>query len=332
FKRKIYICTVYVPYVVCILYTYSYIASDWGGVQVLNVTKEGWQFSYSHTIPRLPASAIVMDGSYAVIACAELKLYNLKDARHPVLLDSADISSTIRAMLPLGRTFLCLSKDSLTTRSINKPSEQVATIKASGNALAYDRSTQTAYVIAQTEKGSAVSIFKATEDSIKSLSSLELAVPTRKAAAQSGRLLLAGLNEFNLYKMDDVPQLIASRKVPNLAIRDFVIQGDTIYACCVDENLKGFIVALSAAKSDMPILGACDLPLDAGALAVSNGKAVVVGRVKGGKDSVAIVSVADPAQMRLSESFPTLESASAVLIAGNTAVVAGRGIELLNLS
>ena len=311
----------------------AYIATDWGGVQVLNVTKAGWQFSYSHTIPRLPASAVVFDGSFAVIACAELKLYNLTDPKHPVLVDSTDISSTVRAMLSLGRTFACLNKDNLTIRSTNKPGELIASVKANGSALAYDQSRSVAYVIRNTDKGCALALYRATEDSLKAGTSIELAVPCRKALAQSGKLLLAGLSELNLYKMDDLaPQLLGSRKLPNFAIRDFVMVGDMIYLSCVDENLKGAIVALNGAKDDLGIVGACDLPVDAGALAVSNGKAVVLGRSKTGKDMVALVSVQDPAQLKLLESFETLEAASAVTIRDKIAIIAGRGLELIDIS
>lgn len=312
----------------------AYIASDWGGVQVLNVSKGGWQFSYSHTIPRLPASALVLNGNFAVIACAELKRYDLKDLRHPVLMDSTDIASTIRSMVSLGRTFLCLSRDSLVIRSTSKPGEQIASVRANGSALAYDSSRSTAYVIAQTEKGSTLATYNVAEDGIRgSAGILDLPVPARKAIARSGRLLLAGLNELNLYRMDAVPQLAGSRKFPNFAIRDFVMPGgDLIFVSCVDENLRGSLLALSAGKEELPILGACDLPVDASALAVAGGKAVVLGRGKGGKDMVALVSVTDPAQLRVTESFATLEAASAVVIKEKMAIIAGRGIEIIDLS
>jgi hypothetical protein len=312
----------------------AYIASDWGGVQVLNVAKDGWQFSYSHTIPRLPASGLVLDGNYVVIACAELKRYDLRDLRHPVLVDSTDINGTILAMLSLGRTFLCLSRDALTVRSVNRPAEQISSLKTKGSALAYDSTQACAYVISQSDRGCRLSPYKVAEDGIKgTLTSIDLPVPARKAAAQSGRLLLAGLNELNLYKMEATPQLVGTRKFPNLAVRDVVIAGaDLIYVSCLDENLKGSLLALSAAKEDLPILGACDLPVDAGAFAVAGNRAVVVGTGKGGKDMVALLSTADPAQMKVRESFETLESASAVVIRDKTAIIAGRGIEIIDLS
>lgn len=311
----------------------AYIATDWGGVQVLNVTKDGWQFSYSHTIPRLPASSIVLDANNAVLACAEFKAYDIKDPRHPTLIESIQIPASIKSMLKLGRTFLCLSRDNLSIRSLNKPSEQIAQAKTSGTALAYDSSISTAYVIANSERGSVLSKFKATEDSIKATGSVQMPVSARKALAQSGRVLLAGLNELNLFQMDDNPQLIGSRKMPNLAIRDVVMPGgDMIYLSCVDENLKGSLLALSAAKQDLGIIGACDLPVDATALAVSAGKAVVIGRSKTGKDMVSLVNVSDPVQMKVIETLPTIEAASAVSIQGKTAAIAGRGIELLDIS
>ncbi|MBX9688894.1 MAG: hypothetical protein K2X27_19455, partial [Candidatus Obscuribacterales bacterium] len=311
----------------------AYIATDWGGVQVLNVSKLGWQFSYSHTIPRLPASALVLDGNSAVLACAELKLYDLKDVRHPQLVESVAIPSTIRSMISIGRTFLCLSRDSLTIRSINKPGELISTTKAAGTALAYDRSLQTAYLLSATEKGSSLSRYRVTEDSIKFASTINLPAPARKALADSGRLLLAGLNDLNLFKMDESPSLIGSRKMPNLAIRDLVMPGgDLIYVSCVDENLKGTILALQAGKEDLSIVGACELPVDAVALAVKNDTAVVLGRAKNGKDMVTLVSLTDPVRMKVKESFETLEAASAVSIKDKMAIIAGRGLELLDIS
>ena len=310
----------------------AYVASDSGGVQVLNVAKTGWQFSYSHTIPRLPASAVIVDGTRVVIACAELKLYDLKDPQRPQLVESADLNSTVRAMLPIGSTFLCLSKDALALRSLARPQELVSSVKASGNALAYDRSTKTAFVIAPNEKGSIVSSYKIADDSIKADTQLQLPVPARKAFASGGRLLLAGLNELNLYKLDAEPQLIGSRKIPNLAIRDIVFQADNIYASCVDENLKGYLVIMSAAKDDLGVQGACELPIDAASLAVSSKLAVVIGRGKTGKDMASLVNISSPAQPKVSETFNILESASALTIKDQMAIIAGRGIELINLS
>lgn len=310
----------------------AYVASDAGGVQVLNVAKTGWQFSYSHTIPRLPASAVISDGNKVVIACAELKLYDLKDPQRPVLVESADLPSTVRAMLPVGNSFLCLSRDSLALRSVARPQELITSTKASGTALAYDRSTKTAYLIASNEKGTAINSYKIGDDSIKPDSQIQLSVPARKAQASNGRLLLAGLNELNLYQMNGEAQLLASRKIPNLAIRDLVFQADNIYASCVDENLKGYLVIMSAAKEDLGVQGACELPIDAASLAIAGKLAVVIGRGKTGKDMASLVSIASPAQPKVSETFNILESASALTIKDQMAIIAGRGIELINLS
>ena len=312
----------------------AYIASDSGAVQVLSVAKTGWTFSYSHTIPRLPASAIVSDGNKVVIACAELKLYDLKDPRHPVLVESTDISSSIRAMVPIGKTFLCLNRDSLMLRSIRQPKEQVSSIKAAGSTLAFDSSTSTAYLMASDEKGITVNSYKIGEDTIKPSKTFQLTVPARRAVASGGRLLLAGLNEMNLYKVDEEPSLslIGTRKIPNLAIRDFVLQGDMIFASCVDDMLRGYLVIMSAAKDDLGVQGACELPLDAASLAISGKMAVVIGRGKSGKDMAALVNISSVAQPKVSETFDILESASALTIKDQTAIIAGRGIEIINLA
>ncbi len=310
----------------------AYIATDGGQVQVLNVNKKGWQFSYSHNIPRLPASAVVIDGNLAVIACAELKLYDLKDPRHPVLLSSTDIPSTIRSMLQIGNTFLCLSRDSLTLRSITKPSEQRAKLKVNGSVLAYDRSLDRVYVVSANEKGSVLQLLSVRNDSIKDAGKLDLPLQIRKAVAVPGELLVASLSELSLYAIGET-MLLGTRKLPNFAIRDMLMGPDrNIYLACVDENLNGSLLILDGGKEDLGIKGACQLPLDAGALALAQDKVVIVGRGKSGKDMLAIVNITSPSQPKLVESFETLEAASAIGIKDKMAVIAGRGLELIDLS
>lgn len=310
----------------------AYVASDWGGVQVLNVRKSGWEFTYSHTIPRLPASAVVVEGSRAVLASADLKLYDLSDLRHPVLLNTTDTGGPVRSMLGIGRSILCLNKDGISLRVVEKPSSILVMARITGTTMAYDRSSGRVFVIAPGETTTAVTSLRVSEDSIKAEGTQEYPFKARKAAAGGGRLMLAGLTEVALFIPEDPPKLIGKRAMPNLAVRDMILTAEHAVVSCVDETLRGFLLLLSTSKDDLALAGSTDLPVDGAALAMgSNRVAVVVGRGSKGKDQAALVGLLNPAQPRVLESFDVVDAASAVTIRDQTAIIVGRGIEILNL-
>jgi hypothetical protein len=90
---------------------------------------------------------------------------------------------------------------------------------------------------------------------------------------------------------------------------------------------------LAANREDLAPTGTTDLPVDGAAFAVSANKvAVVVGRGAKGKDLAALVNLSNPAQPRVLESFEVLDAASAVSIVDQSAVIVGRGIEVINLA
>lgn len=311
----------------------AYVASDWGGVQVLNVKKAGWEFTYSHTIPRLPASAVVVSGNKALLASADLKLYDLSDLRHPILTNSVDTGGTIRSMISLGRTVLCLTRDGVSIREIERPSNVLVTMKCSASSMAYDRSTGKAFLVSAKENGSTIACFRVTEDSIKAEDTRDYPFAVRRIAASGGRLLLAGLNDVALFTPGDPPQLIGKRNMPNLAVRDLALTAEHAVVSAVDANLKGFLLLLSASKEDLAPVGSTDLPVDGAAFVLAANKlAVVVGRGNKGKDMAALVSLVSPAQPRVVESFDVLDAASAVTLKDQSAIIVGRGIEIITLS
>ncbi len=311
----------------------AYVASDWGGVQVLNVKKSGWEFTYSHTIPRLPASSVVLQGNRAVLASADLKLYDLSDLRHPVLVNNTDTGGSIRAMLGIGRSILCLNRDSVSLRVVEKPGTVLALVKVAATTMTYDRSTGRVFLISPNEAVTTVTSLRATEDSLKIEDACEYPFRARRAAASGGRLLLAGLNDVALFTPGAPPELVGKRSMPNLAVRDLVLTSDYAVVACVDQNLRGFLLLLATNKEDLALIGSTDLPVDGAAMAIGNNKvAVVVGRGANGKDLAALVGLLNPAQPRVLESFDVVDAASAVTIRDQTAVIVGRGIEILNLS
>ena len=311
----------------------AYVASDWGGVQVLNVKKTGWEFTYSHTIPRLPASAVVVSGNKALLASADLKLYDLSDARHPMLTNSVDPGSTIRSMIAVGRSVLCLTRDGISLREIERPSNVLVTMKCSASSMAYDRSTGKAFLVSAKETGTtAITCIRVTEDSLKLEDTRDYPVAVRRIAASGGRLLLAALNDVALFTPGDPPQLIGKRNMPNLAVRDMALTADYAVISCVDANLKGFLLLLSASREDLAPVGTADLPVDGAAFVLAANKlAIVVGRGSKGNDMAALVSLATPAQPRVLESFDVLDAASAVTLKEQSAIIVGRGIEIITL-
>lgn len=309
----------------------AYVASDWGGVQVLNVQKTGWQFSYSHTIPRLPASAIAMSGNKAVLACAELKLYNLADPKHPILESSTDINANVRSMVAVGRSIACLSADAVSLRSIERPSEVLASSKINGSFLTYDRGTGHAYVLTPKDTSATVSDLKLTDESLQLVGTQDYSIRARRVAVAGGRLLLYGLSELMFVADSNAPQQVMSRQMPNFAIRDALIKANVIYLSCVDERLRGFFIALAADKDGLPTISALELPLDACALAAFNNGAVVLGRSKEGKDKAVILELSDLMQPKIVDTFDVLDSASALIVKDNMAFIAGRGLEIISL-
>lgn len=311
----------------------AYIASDWGGVQVLNVRKTGWEFTYSHTIPRLPASAVVLEGNRAVLASSDLKLYDLSDPKHPLLVSTTDTGGTIRAMIGIGRSILCLNRDGITLRVVEKPSTILVSAKVSATTMAYDRSSGRAFFISPNENSTTVTSFRVTEDSLKPEDVKEYPFKARKVSAGGGKLALASLNEVALFTAGEPGQLLGKRSMPNLAVRDLALTADTTVVSCVDENLRGFLLILANNKEDLSLIGSTDLPLDGAALSIGGNRvAVVVGRGSKGNDLAALVGLVNPSQPRVLESFDVIDAASAVCIREQLAVIVGRGIEIINLA
>lgn len=311
----------------------AYVASDWGGVQVLTADGTGWQYMYSHTIPRLPAAAVTMSAGRVVLGGADLKIYSLDRPEHPALLETTDVGSPIKSMFVLGRQLLVQSREGLTLRSFEKPSEVHASLKISGAYLAYDPTERLAYMLtAKTEKTTTLSKIGIEVDDLKTEKSLEIPNPFRRAAALGGKLLLAAVNDLTLFKIADTAEQLGTRNFTNLAIRDLVLTEDRALLTAIDQNSRGFLLILDAEKPDFPTLGSVQLPHDGTALAVSGGKVVSVGRKASGQDLATVIDINNPAQPKIVTSMSVIEAASAVSIRDNLAVVVGRGLEIITLS
>ena len=310
----------------------AYVASDWGGVQVLNITNAGWQYLYSHTIPRLPAAAIAVAGNRAVLAGADLKVYDISAPDHPLILQSAEVGGTVRSVTLANGRILALTRNELSLRSLEHPGEVMHVLKTSAQTFAYDSQQNRAYLISATDKNTTITPVTVGMELVAGKAQ-QVPGSFNRGAAYNGQLMLFGLNSLALYSVaEDPPKLLGSRTFPNLAIRDLRLLGDLAVACAVDPNSRGFLLTINPLNADLPTLGSVDIPSDAVALAVAGRGGVVVGRGTEGKDVASILDLSSSAAPKVTQSFPVLEAASAVAIKDQIALVVGRGLEILSLA
>ena len=152
-----------------------------------------------------------------------------------------------------------------------------------------------------------------------------------QASAYDGILLMSNLNNISLFDVTkDEPKLLGSHHFENLALRHGVVTKDHVLLTAVDQASKGFFLVLAKDGSDMKVLGSTDLPNDARALAASKGRAVIIGQ-KDGKDSAVIIDYKNEAAPHVVASMPGIEEAAAVTISEESAIMGGRGLEILSL-
>lgn len=309
----------------------AYIASGWAGVQILNFNG-AWQPVYNYTIPRLPASSVAAWGNNVVLAGTDLKLYDIAQPEHPALVSTADVLSNVKSIVGAGSFVLCLSKDGITLRKMEKINETVAACKLSGQQLCYDSIDQSAYVLKDLGTKTAIIRLKLYSNGVVQEKSYELPGKFVRASAHGSLLALTGLNDVSLYRLGDSAELIGTRHFANRGLRDLVLRDSYIIASAVDQTSKGFLLVLSKDQKDLKVLGSTDLPHDAVALAATETQAVVVGKRPDGKDLAAIVDISTPSAPRSLAVIAAVEAASAVTIRDKLAIIAGRGFEIVTLT
>ncbi len=309
-----------------------YIASGWAGVMCYSNTRTGWQPTYTYSIPRLPASSIAQWGDLVVLAGADLRLYSIAQPEKPNLVTQTDLSTSVRAMVGAGSYVLCLTKDSILLRKMDKLQETITSSKIAANQLCFDAGQQRAYLLKTGEKTSTLFKYKIYSNSIEMEKKYDLPGNYARVRSQGGYALLSGLNDIGLYKLADSAELVGTRHFENLAIRDLCLADDYVVATAVDQNSKGFFLVLAKNQSDLRVSGSIDLPHDGVALAAAGGRAVVVGKGQDGKDIASIINFTNPVAPQVSANIPVVESASAVSIKEQLAIVAGRGIDIISLS
>lgn len=310
----------------------AYVASDWGGVQVLTAQDGGWQYMYSHTIPRLPAAAVAISSNRAILGGADLKVYDLEKPDRPVLLESADVGSPIKSIVTVGKQMIVLSRDGLSMRTLEHPTEVWANLRISGSALTYDPVQKCGYVLSPKNDKVTLSRIEISADDVKAAKTMEIGSGFRLASALDGKLLVASVNDLTLYKIGDSAEQVATRNFTNLAMRDILLTEAYILVTAIDQNSRGFLLVIDAEQAGLPTIGSIPLSHDGAALAVAGTKVIAVGSTADGKDIAALVDISKPEAPRLITSMAVVDAASAVSVRGNLAVVVGRGLEVITLT
>ena len=346
----------------------AYVAAGWSGVTMLNRGKEGISLGPTYSIPRLSAAGVANWGDLVVLAGAQLQLYSIAKPERPSLINWADPDYAIKSIVGAGSFVLCLSREEIALRKMDKLRETAATLKIQATQICFDNTAKTAFAIKAGDKSTRVTRIKVYSNSMSAELPFEVPGVFNRCQAFNGSLLLSGLNDIALYRTGasssgntgampssasagsattgsagakadpikaiatgPVPDLIGTHHFDNLAIRDVAIGDDVVIATAIDPNRQGFFIVLTKEEKDLHILGSINLPSDGVALAVSGNKAVAVGRNLEGKDVASIVTFANKINPQILSTLPVIEGVSSVTIKDQMAVLAGRGLEIVTL-
>jgi hypothetical protein len=311
----------------------AYIAAGWAGAEVVSFNnKDGWHHDFTFPIPHLVAAGVAAWGNLAVLAAADLKLYDITRPDKPTLVKTADPGGTVKALAGAGSYVLCLTKDMLSLRKMVNIDQIVAQAQISAHQVAFDQKNQMSYVLKEEEKKTIIYPVKTYSDRLEMGSAFEAPAGFRRLAAHGGILALGGLNDLALYNAGEKIELIGTHHFDNMAIRDLAVTDEYLLVTAVNPDSKGFLLVLDKEGKDLPLLGTLDLPHDGVALSALGEQAITIGRTADGADLATVVNIKDSAAPKLVASVPALEAASAVTLNNNLAIVVGRGLEILSLS
>jgi hypothetical protein len=297
----------------------------------------GLALGATYSIPRLSAAGVASWGDLVVLAGAQLQLYSIAKPERPSLINWADPDFAIKSIVGAGSFVLCLSKDEITLRKMDKLRDTAATVKVQASQLCFDKSQQTAFAIKILDRTTRITKIKVYSNSMEMDKPLELPGMFNRCQASNGLLLLSGLNEIALYRTtggastNTTPELIGRHHFDDLAIRDLALTDDVIVATAIDTNSKGFFLVLAKDDKELHLLGSINLPSDGLALAATGSKAVAVGRNLEGKDVASIITFANKINPQVVTTLSVIEGVSSVTIKDQMAVLAGRGLEIVTL-
>lgn len=339
----------------------AYVATGWSGVQLLTRAKEGWAITSSYSIPKLAAAGVAVWKDLVVLAGAELQLYHVGRPERPIMMNSAAPQQAIKAMVGAGSFIVCLSKDEISLRKMDKLQTVITTSKLTANQLCFDSSLSRAYAIKFLEKTTRIQPVKLFSDKLELLKSFEIPGIFNRCQAAKGQMMLSGLNDIVIYgprkaspeasvaanseansepkkeankeASSNAPlEQVSARHFENLAIRDIAFGEEVVVVTAIDQNSKGFFLVLQRYDKDLHVLGSIDLPHDGLALTCQGNRAVAVGRGTDGKDVATIINFEKTAAPQIIATLPVIEGVSSVAIRDQLAVLGGRGLEILSLS
>jgi len=115
------------------------------------------------------------------------------------MMNSAAPQQAIKAMVGAGSFIVCLSKDEISLRKMEKLQTVITTSKLSANQLCFDGSLSRAYAIKFLEKTTKIQPVKLYSDKLELLKSFEVPGIFNRCQANKGQLMLGGLNDIVIY-------------------------------------------------------------------------------------------------------------------------------------
>jgi hypothetical protein len=310
----------------------AYVGVGWNGVQAVKLSRNGMSAGAPYKIQRLPAFGLASWKNLVVLASSDLRLYDITQPAKPNLLKTTSSTKVIRAITGAGSYVLCLGKDEVELRRFEALDEIIATHEISGRQLCFDPIRKIAYVIKDEKNKAVAQQLKAYSNALIPGNSFEIGKAYSRVYADNGCLLVGNLNKLSLYDVEDTISLRGSRELENLAVRDFILRDDHIYATAIDPDSRGYLLVLASQKPDLEILNKIDLPHDGSALAASAETVATVGRKPDGTDALSVIKISANANPHIVTTLPALEAASSISIVSNIVLLAGRGLEIASLS
>lgn len=308
-----------------------YLSRGWSGIETIKQNKNLWSTSYKYSIPRMGASNMASWGNSAVLVAGDLVKYDLTDPESPRIDARASLNTPIKSMVGAGSYILCLTKDSLLLRKMEKIDENVATQKVEGKGVSFDKEQHRAYVIQPFGKLTRIHPYKVYSDSLDPKPGIDIPGNFTSLKAKDGVLLLSDLNDISLYSVGTEIKKLGHRHFDNYAIRDAWLLDEYIIATAIDQSSKGFLLVLSRKDDGLNILGNTPLPHNGTALSAMGNYVATIGRNDKDRDILTLVDIKNPTQPLEKESLKVIEAASSITMKSKVAIVAGRGIEIFSI-
>ena len=309
-----------------------FLASGWSGIETLKQVKGAWLPQYLYTIPRMGASGMASWGNSAVLSAGELIKYDLSDPENPRIESKTAMTTPVKEMVGAGSFILCLTKDALLLKKMEKIDQTIAEEKLEGKGLAFDKEQHRAYVIQPYGKLTRIHPFKVYSDSLDAQTTVDVPGNYTRIKVVDGKILLFDLNDICLWTLDAAggkAQKTGERHFDNYAVRDAWLLDEHIVATTVDKSSKGFLLVLSNQDEGLNIVGNTPLPHDGTAVSAKGSCVATIGQNDKGKALLTLVDIKNPTQPQQKESLPVIEAAASISVRSRVTLVAGRGLEIL---